>query len=338
MASIPLLITLDFTPEQIARLQAISDALVIRQVRTRKPEGVAAALDQYPDTEILYAVRVPNAWRSHWRVRWIQLHSAGVDHIPLDAIPPHVRITNASGIHAVCMAEHTFGMVLALRRRLTDMTFAKPWHAWPPDRWALYARPLLRGQTMGILGYGAIGREIGRLAQAFGMRVLAYKRTPTQRRDETFVLPGTGDPEGIIPAAWFGPGELFRILEESDIVVNTLPATPATEHLLDAEAFRCMRPDAIFVNIGRGRTVDETALVEALRNGIISGAALDVFEHEPLPAHHPFWSLDNVIVSPHVSAAFPEYDDFAVALFAENVRRYLDARPLLNEVDRHRGY
>lgn len=336
--TVPVLITLDFTPEHIARLQAISDELVIRQVRTRTPEGVAEALNQYPDTEVLYAIRLPTAWRSEWGVRWIQLHSAGVDHIPLDVIPPHVRITNASGIHAVCMAEHAFGMILALRRRLTDMVFAKPWHAWPPDRWALYARPLLRGQTMGILGYGAIGREIGRLAKAFGMRVLAYKRNPAQRADHTFVLPGTGDPEGRFPDAWFGPGELFRLLEESHVVVNTLPATRETEHLLNADAFRHMPPGALFVNIGRGRTVDETALVDALRTGALGGAALDVFEQEPLPAHHPLWSLDNVIISPHVSAAFPEYDDFAVALFAENLRRYLQKEPLLNEVNRQHGY
>lgn len=337
-AEVPVLITLDFTTGHLAALQSVSAALRLRKVRARTPEELEKALNLFPETRVLYTTVLPTTWSDLWAVEWVQFHWAGVDHVDFSRVPPHVRLTTASGVHAVVLAEHTFALLLALRRRIPLMVFYQARHEWPKNRWSLFAAPLLRGQTMGILGYGSIGREVARLAQAFGMRVLAYKRNPEQRRDTGFTLPGVGDPDGSIPAAYYGPGRLHEMLGECDVVVNVLPATRETEKLLDAAAFAAMKPGAIFINIGRGKTVDEAALVDALRSGKLAGAGLDVFAQEPLPPQSPLWDLENVIISPHVGGFFPEYDDVCVELFRQNLERFLKGEPLLNEVDRATGY
>ncbi|MBT8489881.1 MAG: D-2-hydroxyacid dehydrogenase, partial [Deltaproteobacteria bacterium] len=197
---------------------------------------------------------------------------------------------------------------------------------------------LLRGETIGILGYGSIGREIGRVAKSLGMRVLVYKRNPSQKNDRGFVLPGTGDPDGSIPDLFYGPDDLHGILNESDIIVNVLPSTVQTEKILDQEAFASMKTCSLFISIGRGKTVDETALIEAIERGTLSGAGLDVFEIEPLSPSSPLWQFDNVIISPHIGGFFSRYDEIAMILFRENLSRYISGKHLLNRVDRRFGY
>jgi phosphoglycerate dehydrogenase-like enzyme len=197
----------------------------------------------------------------------------------------------------------------------------------------------VRSAALGIIGYGSIGRELARLATAaFGMTVLACKRDPSQREDPGYAAPGTGDPEGRLPEAWFAPDKLRDMLRQSDVVVMAAPLTPDTERLIGAAELAAMKPSAYFINVGRGATVDETALAAALRERRLAGAALDVFATEPPPAGHPFYALDNVLLSPHVSGFLPSYDDRCAGLFAENLRRYLAGAPLLNLVDRARGY
>ena len=197
----------------------------------------------------------------------------------------------------------------------------------------------VRGATLGVIGYGSIGRELGRIAtSAFGMTVLACKRDPTKRADPGYALPGTGDPDGVLPADWYGPTELPRMLPRCDVVVLCAPLTPETRRLIDRAALSVMKPTAYFINVGRGATVDEASLAATLAARRIAGAAIDVFAEEPPPAGHPFYDLDNVILSPHVSGFLPSYDDRCAELFAENLRRYLAGAPLLNLVDRTRGY
>ncbi len=212
---------------------------------------------------------------------------------------------------------------------------------WPPDeqRWPLFVPTEVRGATLGIIGYGSIGRELARIAKsAFAMTVLAGKRDPSRRADDGYCLPGTGDPEGALPDEWLGHGQLDSLLARSDVVVLCAPLTAETRGLINAEALRRMKPSAYFINVGRGASVDEAALARALREKRIAGAAVDVFEQEPPPAGHPLYGLDNVIVSPHVSGFLPSYDEKCSVLFAENLRRYRAGEPLLNLVDRARGY
>jgi phosphoglycerate dehydrogenase-like enzyme len=196
----------------------------------------------------------------------------------------------------------------------------------------------LNGKTLGVIGYGSIGRETARLAKAFGMRVLALKRDPGNRRDEGWCPAGLGDPDGVIPEAFFGSGQRQEILRESDYITVTLPGTKHTRHFIGVSEIAAMRPGAYIVNLGRGEVIDESALIDALKAGKIGGAGLDVFEKEPLPKESPIWDLENVILTPHMSGANRGYMDKACALFADNLRRFSAGQPLLNVVDRQLGY
>src|SRR5437016_3224648 len=167
----------------------------------------------------------------------------------------------------------------------------------------------------------------------------ACTRDPSRRVDDGYRLPGTGDPEGTLPRAWFAPARLHDLLARSDVVVMCAPLTPETRAMIGAAELAAMKPSAFFVNVGRGATVDEAALAAALKAGRLAGAAVDVFDEEPPPAGHPLYgALDSVIVSPHVSGFLPSYDDRCTELFAENLKRFLAGAPLLNLVDRARGY
>ena len=176
------------------------------------------------------------------------------------------------------------------------------------------------------------------IATAFAMSVLACKRDPSQRTDTGYTIPGTGDPDGLLPDAWLGPEALPELMARADVVVMCAPLTAQTRHLIGARELGRMKASAYFINVGRGASVDETALARALSERRLAGAAIDVFAQEPPPAGHPLYALDNVIVSPHVSGFLPSYDDKCTDLFAENLRRYLAGAPLLNVVDRARGY
>jgi phosphoglycerate dehydrogenase-like enzyme len=198
----------------------------------------------------------------------------------------------------------------------------------------------VRGATLGIIGYGSIGRELARIAKAaFAMRVLACKRDPSRRADHGYCPAGTGDPEGRLPDGWFSPAQLTELLAASDVVVMCAPLTRETRHMIGARELGAMKPTTYFINVGRGASVDEPALARALADQRIAGAAVDVFAQEPPPAGHPLYGVgDHAILSPHVSGFVASYDEDCCTLFAENLRRYLDGTPLLNLVDRARGY
>jgi phosphoglycerate dehydrogenase-like enzyme len=329
------LVTMRFDETQLRRLRAVSPEL---RVTCAEP-GAA----DYSRTDVLYAGAPPRDLARAPTLKWVQLHMAGVDGLrdhPLyteSAVP----LTTTSGVHAGTIAEYAITALLALAHRVPAMIEWQRRGVWPPDaqRWPLFVPTEIRGATLGIIGYGSIGRELARIATAaFAMRVLACKRDPSRRRDTGYCATGTGDPEGRLPEAWFAPGQLHELLARSDVVVMAAPLTAATDRVLDAAAFAAMKPSAFFVNVGRGATVDEPALAAALRERRLAGAAIDVFAQEPPPAGHPFYALDNVLVSPHVSGFLPSYDDRCAELFAENLRRYLAGAPLLNLVDRDKGY
>ncbi|WP_080834583.1 D-2-hydroxyacid dehydrogenase [Cohnella massiliensis] len=250
------------------------------------------------------------------KLRWVQAGSAGVDYLPLKALEQKgAVVTDASGVHPVPMAETAFAMMLAFGRKLHLAVRKQAERKWEP----LGAYGELRGKTLGIVGAGAIGEETARIAQAFGMRVLGLRRSGR-------------------PAPYFdrmsGPEGLDDLLAESDYVVNILPHTERTVRLFDAESFARMKPTACFINVGRGSAVDTAALTEALAEGRIAGAGLDVFEKEPLPDDHPLWSMDNVILTPHMGGLSERYKDRLAELFADNLLAYAaSGRPARNIVD-----
>jgi phosphoglycerate dehydrogenase-like enzyme len=329
------LVTMRFDPAQLDRLRAVSPELSVSQA---DPDAA-----DYAKTHVLYAGAPPRDLSRAPALRWVQLHMAGVnalaDH-PLyteTALP----LTTTSGVHAATIAEYAVTMLLALAHRVPRMVEWQARGGWPPDeeRWPLFVPAEIRGATLGIIGYGSIGRELARIAKsAFGMTVLAGKRDPARRADDGYCLPGTGDPEGRLPDEWLGHAELGSLLARSDVVVLCAPLTPETQGLIGEAALRQMKPGAYFINVGRGASVDEAALARALRERWIAGAAIDVFAQEPPPAGHPLYGLDNVILSPHVSGFLPSYDEKCSVLFALNLRRHLAGEPLLNLVDRARGY
>ena len=329
------LVTMPFNEHQLERLRRISPDLRV----TREDPATA----DYARTDVLYAGAPPRDLGRAPNLKWVQLHMAGVDALaehPLYA-QSVIPLVTASGVHAATIAEYAITVLLALAHRVPRMVEWQGRGSWPPDeqRWPLFVPSEVRGATLGIIGYGSIGRELARMAKAaFAMTVLACKRAPSQRRDTGYTLPGTGDPEGLLPDAWLGPDGLPELLARSDAVVMCAPLTRETRRLVGARELALMKASAYFINVGRGASVDETALVQALAAGRIAGAAVDVFAQEPPPPGHPLYALDSVIVSPHVSGFLPSYDDKCTDLFAENLRRYLAGAPLLNVVDRARGY
>jgi phosphoglycerate dehydrogenase-like enzyme len=275
--------------------------------------------------DVLFAWR-PNgpalsrAWGSAGALKWIQSASAGVDSLMFpDLAASHVVLTNARGIYEEAMAEYVLGLMLVMAKGLRAVLERQG-----RAEWAHRQTERLERKRVLVVGTGPIGRAIARDCRALRMSVRGVART---------AHPGDADMVEI-----FGVQRLTEAVATADYVVNALPATEETRHLFGRDVFEAMNPSARFVNVGRGSTVDEQALVTALRNGGISGAALDVFEDEPLPADSPLWSMPNVIVSPHMAGDAAGWREAAVELFVRNLERYLTGRPLLNVVDKTRGY
>ncbi len=332
------LVTAPFPANLIERISAVSSAIELGQVDLANkswPKGRTTS------AEIIYAVgrsAVPPLEAAP-NLRWVQSHWAGVDDFTDSEIwHSDIRLTTASGIHAPNMGQYVMTQILAWAHRVPAWLREQRRGEWPKDRWNKFLPDELRGHTLGILGYGSIGREVARLAKAFGMTVLASKRDGRHIQDPGYSIPGIGDPEGVMADRIYPSGAVRSMIAECDYVVITLPLTSSTRALFDENLLRAMKPTAYLVNVGRGAIIDETALVKALKKGWIAGAGLDVFDTEPLPGNSPLWSLDNVILSPHVSGFTAHYDERAVDLFCENLGRYLAGETLFNLVDRAAGY
>jgi phosphoglycerate dehydrogenase-like enzyme len=333
------LVLVDFSDAIMDRLKAASPRLkfnrkAVKSLDEMPPDLLASADILYTGALIPEAESVP-------RLRWIQVHFAGVEHLldhPL-LTSGDIIVTTASGVHATTMAEFAFAMMLALARKIPSMLRYQQKAEWPSDRFNILMPLELRRSTLGIVGYGSIGREIARLARGFGMEVLATKRDvmhPAAVNEYAEV--GTGDPDGTCVERLYPPEATRSMAALCDFVVVTVPLTPSTKGLIDHSVLDAMKKTAILVNVARGGVVDEEALIKALQTGQIAGAGLDVFAQEPLPASSPLWKLENVIISPHISGNSSHYHESAAEVFVQNLERYLNNQDLLNRVDRQRGY
>jgi phosphoglycerate dehydrogenase-like enzyme len=327
-----LILDADLRPGTIERLRALSPDLEVVD-RTGDPTFDVTTLAD-ADVEILVGERAPADLTRVPSLRWLQVRSAGVDHMAADA--PWTRdllVTNAKGVYAIPIGEYVSGMVLRVHQPAATWTADQAAHRWPSGEPSLIVP--IRGKTAVIAGYGSIGREVARQLSALGMRIVAIKPRPEARADPSYRLPGTGDPDGSIPERIAGTDGLIDAVREADVLVLTMPLTDASRGIISSEVLAALPAHAWLVNVSRGALVDEAALLEALRAGRLAGAVLDVFGEEPLPVDSPWWDAPNVIVTPHASGhTLRFFDDLVV----ENVRRYLAGEPLLNPIDPERGY
>ena len=271
---------------------------------------------------------------------WAQSSLAGVEPLLKSdlAHKPGLILTSASGTMVEMMGEYTLMAMLMLAHKIPEVIQLQRKKEWGSNS-SKTLQPLdLRGRTVGIVGYGSIGREIARVLQPFGMKILAAKKNVMQLEDEGFTPEGMGDPAGRLFTRLYPIEALRGMLGECDHVVIALPHTSETHHLFDKQIFDAMKPGAFLVNVARGAVIKDDDLVAALRSGRVGGAVLDVFDPEPLPADSAYWSLPNVIVTPHISAVSADLLDRVIELFAVNLKRYLEGQTLYNRVDLDKGY
>jgi len=269
------------------------------------------------------------------RLRWVHSATSGVER----ALTPAARdrgivVTNARGVFTRPIAEHVLMLILAISRRLPGLLELQRERTWQPLQGVE-----LRELTIGVIGYGSIGRAVASLAGAFGARVIAQRRNVAGDGGAA-ALDDPDDAFAFAPAPdrILGPDGLHELLAASDIVVLAAPLTPETEDMIDAAALAAMRPDAWLINVARGRLIDDRALLDALANHRIGGAALDAFREEPLPPTSPFYDLPNVIVTPHTAWSSARVLDRSIGLFCDNLRRYSAGETLRNVVDPGAGY
>jgi phosphoglycerate dehydrogenase-like enzyme len=269
------------------------------------------------------------------RLRWVHSAIGGVESmVAATRRDPPLLLTNARGVFSRPVAEYVLMMILAIARRLPELMELQKERTWQP----LEGREL-RDVTIGIVGYGSIGREVARLAAPFGCRIVATRRNPSLGSAAADGSDGAGeDGSGTKVDVMLAPEELPQLLREADFVVLAAPLTEATENLVDDRALALMRPGAWLVNVSRGGLVDERALLRVLREGAVGGAVLDTFRQEPLPPTSPFYELPNVILTPLTSWSSGRVLDRSVELFCDNLRRYAAGRPLRNLVDPAAGY
>lgn len=255
------------------------------------------------------------------KLRWVQSWNAGVDNMPFEVIAErNIVVTNASGVHPFPISETIFGMMLGWTRKIHLSIRNQTKKTWQGTG----SLGEIHGKTIGIIGVGAIGEETARLAKAFGMNVLGVRRSgkPSMYVDKMYDLLG-----------------MDELLQTSDYVVVTLPLTQETERMIGRRHFQLMKSTAFFMNIGRGATIDNEALIEALQEGAVAGAGLDVFEQEPLPESSPLWGMEQVIITPHNSGSTVYYDERVIDIFINNLRDYVQGRePSLNRIDLEKQY
>jgi phosphoglycerate dehydrogenase-like enzyme len=287
----------------------------------RVPEEIA-------DTDVFigWSLRPPQFVAAK-KLRWIHSPAAAVHQLMFpELVESSVVLTNSTGIHGPVVAEHAIAVLLAMAKRLPQAMQYQAKREWSQDQlWQQRPRPReVADATVAVVGMGGIGREFAARAKALGMKVLAVRENPAKGLDGADSV--------------FSPARIDDVLPQADYVLLCTPVTPATSGMMNEARLSKMKPDAYLINVARGPLIDEAALLDALQHHRIAGAALDVFVEEPLPPDSPFWSLDNVLITPHTAAVTERLWERHYRLIVDNMKRFLAGEPLLNEVDKKRGY
>jgi len=310
-----------WTDSTAAYLDAIKAAgLSDRVLVDTLPRGEKPSADQLARTEALMAVGVPPGLLSAMpKLRWVQAMTAGVEGwLALPDVPATLTLTCARGTHRESMPENIIGALFYVAKPYAAAVENQKHRSWLHS----VAQPLT-GKTLGILGLGAIGQAVARIAAVLGMRVIGTRRRPEPMTNVAKVLPPDRTPE---------------VLAESDFLLLLLPATRETDNFINTERLEKMNPGAWLLNFGRGHLIKDDDLIAAVKAKKIAGAVLDVFRQEPLPADHPFWTTEGIIVLPHIGGPHPQRDKIVARMFVDNLSRFLDGKPLKEVVDRKAGY
>ena len=336
--NIEVLTTVTFPEAVMQRLRSLTPRIRISHIPARKTEDIPA--DLWKRVEVLYTdILIPDLEIAP-NLKWVQFHYAGIDFIQGSNLLNHkdLQITSMSGASAIQEGEYILMMLLGLGHRLPELALNQAKKEWPTDRWEKFTPAELYGSTVGLVGYGSIGREVARLLQPFNVKVLAIKRDVMHPLDDGYTIDGHGDPDGNYFHRLYPVEALKPMLKECDFVVLTLPLTPSTRGSFGEEELMAMKPGSFLVLVSRVVIVYEASLIKALTDKHLAGAAVDVFLQEPLPSNHPFWSVPNLILTPHVSGFSPRYKERAGEMFADNLKRYLHGEPLMNLYKPERHY
>jgi phosphoglycerate dehydrogenase-like enzyme len=318
-----ILVTFDFPQNLVERIRNVSSNIEIAQSRDKKE-----ALRLAANTDVLFAGFFSNElFAAAKKLKWIQAWGAGVDDfLTPEVVNSNVILTNAGGVHPTPISEHVLGFMLCFSRKLDAFLRNQKEKKW--ERFGgTSGRQVeeLSGKTLGLIGLGRIGTEIARKAKCLGMKVIAIRRNPS-----------LGATEYVDKL--YDQSDLNNLLANSDFAVLCLPLTKETKRLIDEKQLRSMKQTGYLINVSRGGIIDEEALVKALKNGWIAGAGLDTFETEPLTKDSELWNFENVIITPHVGGQTPFYMDRLTSIFCENINRFINNQPLINVVDKSRGY
>jgi phosphoglycerate dehydrogenase-like enzyme len=322
-------------PDLLVRLRGIAglELHLLPEVEvTPVPRAAEVPADLVADIEAMFCTYPPVNLEKMRKLRFVQISSAGYSQlIGLGLAERGIQASNARGCFDVPIAEWNAAMIVNLARDLKRMIRNQEARLW--DRDARFQSEV-RGLTVGLWGYGGIGRETARLLRAMGLRVHVLSRKGIGPIDNVFTVPGTGDPEGVLPHRVFLMGDEPAFLSELNFLILAMPLTPTTEGIVGERELRALPRSAFLLNPSRGPLIQEAALLRALREGWISGAAIDTHYQYPLPPEHPLWQFPNVILTPHISgsAQSPHFLDRIWEIFVENMQRLIQNRPLLNEL------
>ena len=306
------------------------------RLATEFPQLQIARLANYDDMEreisdaevaFIFALR-PEQFQAAHELRWIHSPAAAVHQFLFpELVNSEVILTNARDVHGPVVAEHVIALIFALAKKIPEAARFQQQHVWGQEIvWCGSPRPReIAGATLGLVGFGSIGRSVAKHASALGMHVISAREHPDKTTPE-FV-------HEVLPSS-----RLDELLARADYVVLAAPVTPATQHMIGRQQLAKMKPDACLINVGRGALIDESALIKALQEHKIGGAALDVFEQEPLPPDSPLWDLGRLLITPHTAGMTEKLWQRHYVLFSENLRRYLSDQPLLALVDKQSGY
>ncbi len=336
---VKILSAISLSESQVEKIKAVDPRIEVhwygRKDATRIP------LEMWREAEILLTSGTPLPPPEQApALKWIQLNFAGVEEdFRQDVhLREGVQLTSASGTMVSQMGEYVMMALLMLGHKAPEMLRYQQQKIWPDHRIEKLEPIELRGSTVGIVGYGSIGREVARLLYSYGAKVLATKRDVMHPEDDGYVPEGLGDPHGNYFHRLYPNEALNAMLKECDFVVVSPPLTPETRQLMSTEQFAVMKTGAFLVNVSRGPVVDTNALIEAAKSGKLGGAVLDVFEEEPLPAESPLWDAPNVVITPHIAGVSKRSMDALVDLFVANISRYLKGQELYNLIDPEQGY